>query len=58
VFAESKRPTLIEAINDPDPERSRRAVLAALRMKKIDIAGIRKALDGNDSLASPGHRWS
>jgi hypothetical protein len=35
----------MEAINDPDPERSQRGTLAALRMKKIDIAGIRKALN-------------
>jgi hypothetical protein len=45
VFAESERPTLMEAINDPDPERSQRGTLAALQMKKIDIAGIRKALN-------------
>ena len=33
-------------LNDPDPERSRRAVEAMLGMKKLDIAALEAAADG------------
>jgi predicted 3-demethylubiquinone-9 3-methyltransferase (glyoxalase superfamily) len=40
-------PTVLTGmVNDPDPEKSQRAMKAMLQMKKIDIAGIRKALEG------------
>jgi predicted 3-demethylubiquinone-9 3-methyltransferase (glyoxalase superfamily) len=35
---------LIELLNDPDPERARRATQAMLQMKKIDVEGLRKAV--------------
>jgi predicted 3-demethylubiquinone-9 3-methyltransferase (glyoxalase superfamily) len=35
-----------EALNDPDPERARRAMAAMLQMGKIDIAAIRAAAGG------------
>jgi predicted 3-demethylubiquinone-9 3-methyltransferase (glyoxalase superfamily) len=35
-----------EMLSDPDPERSRRAMEAMLQMKKIDIATMRRAFDG------------
>ena len=39
-------PTVLdELINDPDPERSRRAMEAMLKMGKIDIAEIQRAVD-------------
>ncbi len=31
---------------DPDPERARRAMEAMLKMSKIDMAAIRRALEG------------
>jgi predicted 3-demethylubiquinone-9 3-methyltransferase (glyoxalase superfamily) len=31
-------------LNDPDPERARRATVALLKMKKIDLAVLRRAL--------------
>lgn len=34
---------LIELINDPDPEKSQRAMRAMLGMKKIDIAALEQA---------------
>ena len=37
---------LIELLNDPDPERARRATHAMLQMKKIDIEALRKAAAG------------
>jgi predicted 3-demethylubiquinone-9 3-methyltransferase (glyoxalase superfamily) len=36
-----------EALNDPDPARSERAMKAMLGMKKIDIAALHAAADGN-----------
>jgi len=36
---------LPELLGDPDPGRSRRAVQAMLQMKKLDIAGLRRAAD-------------
>jgi predicted 3-demethylubiquinone-9 3-methyltransferase (glyoxalase superfamily) len=40
---------LITLLNDPDPERSRRVMKAMLQMKKIDIATLKKAADGQDA---------
>jgi predicted 3-demethylubiquinone-9 3-methyltransferase (glyoxalase superfamily) len=37
---------LIELINDPDPEKSRRVMAAMLQMTKIDIAKLRQAYAG------------
>jgi predicted 3-demethylubiquinone-9 3-methyltransferase (glyoxalase superfamily) len=37
---------LIELINDPDPEKSRRVTEAMLQMTKIDIATLRRAHAG------------
>jgi len=37
---------LIEMLNDPDYEKSQRVMAAMLRMKKIDIAGLRQAYAG------------
>ena len=36
---------LTELLSDPDPERAQRAMQAMLQMKKIDIAGLRRAAD-------------
>ena len=35
-----------EVLNDPDPERARRAVEAMFGMKKLDVAALRAAADG------------
>jgi predicted 3-demethylubiquinone-9 3-methyltransferase (glyoxalase superfamily) len=35
-----------EMLGDPDPERARRAMEAMLRMTRIDVAAMRKAIDG------------
>jgi len=41
-------PTVLgELITDPDPAKSKRAMEAMLKMKKIDIAALRKAHDGH-----------
>jgi predicted 3-demethylubiquinone-9 3-methyltransferase (glyoxalase superfamily) len=37
---------LFELLNDPDPERSRRAMQAMLTMSKLDIAALERAADG------------
>ena len=37
---------LIELLNDPDPEKSRRVMEAMLQMTKIDIAKLRQAYEG------------
>ena len=37
---------LIELINDPDPEKSRRVTETMLQMTKIDIAKLRQAYEG------------
>lgn len=37
---------LIKMINDPDKERSRRAVAAMLEMKKFDIAALKQVYEG------------
>ena len=36
-----------EILNDPDPERGRRATTAMLGMRKLDIAALRAAADGD-----------
>ena len=37
---------MAEVLNDPDPERSQRAMRAMLAMTKIDVAALRAAADG------------
>jgi predicted 3-demethylubiquinone-9 3-methyltransferase (glyoxalase superfamily) len=37
---------LIEMLNDPDKARANRAMGAMMKMKKIDIAEVKRALDG------------
>ena len=40
-------PTLLgEMLSDPDPAKSRRVMEAMLKMKKIDIEGLKKAYQG------------
>lgn len=40
-------PTVLpELLGDPDPERSQRVMAAMLQMKKLDIAGLRRAHEG------------
>jgi predicted 3-demethylubiquinone-9 3-methyltransferase (glyoxalase superfamily) len=39
-------PTLLgEMLSDPDPEKSKRVMQAMLKMKKLDIAGLKNAYD-------------
>lgn len=38
--------SLIELLNDPDPGRSQRAIQSMLKMRRIDIAEIRRASNG------------
>lgn len=37
---------MLELLNDPDPERSQRAMTAMLGMVKLDLAALRAAADG------------
>jgi predicted 3-demethylubiquinone-9 3-methyltransferase (glyoxalase superfamily) len=37
-----------EVFADPDPERARRAMKAMLGMRKLDVAALRRAADGED----------
>jgi len=37
---------LVEILGDPDPERARRATMAMLQMKKLDIDALKKAAAG------------
>ncbi|MFB7462121.1 VOC family protein [Streptomyces sp. NPDC056224] len=39
-------PGAIDAISDPDPERAARAAAAMMKMKKLDVAELRRAADG------------
>lgn len=40
-------PTVLgEMLSDPDPEKSKRVMQAMLRMKKIDIAALKRAYEG------------
>ena len=39
-------PTVLgEMLNDPDPKKSRRVMEAMLKMKKVDIAGFKRAYE-------------
>jgi predicted 3-demethylubiquinone-9 3-methyltransferase (glyoxalase superfamily) len=38
---------LIEMLNDPDSEKSRRTMQAMLQMKKLDIAALKRAHAGH-----------
>jgi hypothetical protein len=39
-------PTILgEMLSDPDPRKSKRVMEAMLKMKKIDIAGLKRAAD-------------
>ncbi|HET8576357.1 MAG TPA: VOC family protein [Methylomirabilota bacterium] len=38
--------SLVEMLQDADPEKARRVMGAMLKMKKIDIGGLRKAYEG------------
>jgi predicted 3-demethylubiquinone-9 3-methyltransferase (glyoxalase superfamily) len=38
---------LIELLNDPDPDKSQHVMTAMLQMKKIDIAGLKRAYQGS-----------
>ena len=41
-------PTVLdELVSDPDPEKAGRAIKAMLQMKKLDIAALKKAYEGN-----------
>jgi predicted 3-demethylubiquinone-9 3-methyltransferase (glyoxalase superfamily) len=35
-----------ELFADPDPERAKRAMEAMLKMRKLDVAALRRAADG------------
>jgi len=37
---------LVEMLGDPDPKKSRRVMEAMLKMKKIDIAALKRAYEG------------
>src|SRR4051812_24505894 len=39
-------PGMVEILNDPDQERSQRAMQAMLGMRKLDLAALRAAADG------------
>ncbi|MFG2874412.1 VOC family protein [Streptomyces sp. NPDC048337] len=39
-------PGAIDLVSDPDPERAARATAAMMRMKKLDVAEMRRAADG------------
>ena len=41
---------LIELLNNPDPEKSRRVMKAVLQMKKIDIATLKRAYEGRGTV--------
>jgi predicted 3-demethylubiquinone-9 3-methyltransferase (glyoxalase superfamily) len=47
--------SLLELINDPDPQRAARATEAMLKMKKIDIATLRKAVVQPEAVTLPAH---
>lgn len=42
-----------EVFTDPDPERARRAMQAMLGMRKLDLAALRAAADGQTTPAPP-----
>ncbi|MBQ0986266.1 VOC family protein [Streptomyces sp. F63] len=37
---------LLDMVSDPDPEKAKRATEAMLGMKKLDVAGLRRAYEG------------
>lgn len=37
---------LMEYMTDPDPEKASRTMQAMLKMKKLDVAGLKRAHDG------------
>ncbi|MFE2167444.1 VOC family protein [Streptomyces sp. NPDC059447] len=39
-------PGAIDLVTDPDPERAARATAAMMKMKKLDVAAMRRAADG------------
>ncbi|MFC9294912.1 VOC family protein [Streptomyces sp. NPDC057011] len=39
-------PGAIDLVSDPDPERAARATAAMMKMKKLDVAEMRRAADG------------
>jgi len=41
-----------EVFSDPDPQRAERAMKAMLGMRKLDIAALRRAADGEEAAAS------
>jgi predicted 3-demethylubiquinone-9 3-methyltransferase (glyoxalase superfamily) len=43
---------LLEMLQDPDPERSKRVMAAMLKMTKLDIATLRRAYEGQDATGS------
>jgi predicted 3-demethylubiquinone-9 3-methyltransferase (glyoxalase superfamily) len=46
-------PTILgEMLQDQDPEKSKRVMAALMKMKKLDIAGLRKAYEGRLAPAS------
>jgi predicted 3-demethylubiquinone-9 3-methyltransferase (glyoxalase superfamily) len=47
VFWQITPTRLMELINDPDPDRARRAMEAMMTMIKIDIAEVERAADGD-----------
>ncbi len=46
---------LLELLNDPNPQRTAHATEAMLKMKKIDIAMLREAVDGAEATVSLPH---
>jgi predicted 3-demethylubiquinone-9 3-methyltransferase (glyoxalase superfamily) len=46
---------LLELLNDPDPQRTARATEAMLKMKKIDLAMLREAVDRAEATVSLPH---
>ncbi|MFJ8207930.1 VOC family protein [Streptomyces sp. NPDC096033] len=47
-------PGAIELISDPDPGRAARATAAMLKMKKLDVAAMRRAADGGEDADEAG----
>jgi predicted 3-demethylubiquinone-9 3-methyltransferase (glyoxalase superfamily) len=44
---EAANPTILgEMLSDPDPKKSKRVMEAMLKMRKIDIAGLKRAYEG------------
>ena len=43
---------LPDYVGGPDPEKAQRAMQAMLKMKKLDIEGLRRAYDGTDAVST------